>query len=270
MDVTNKSLAERYEYSRVWAKEAGKLTLKYFQKGVAVERKSDASPVTIADREAEKLLRKRIGEAFPDDAILGEEFGEQAGTSGFRWILDPIDGTKSFISGVPLYGTLVGIEYESKSVAGIIEIPALGESIAAAKGGGAWHRVCEDQPVPAQVATSDDLGEGLFVTSQRCSFDRRGAGKVFSEMESIAGITRTWGDCYGYLLVATGRALLMIDPEMSVWDAAALQPIIEEAGGIFSDWSGEPTIHSQEAIATTKALMPKILEITTPFRAKNS
>jgi histidinol phosphatase-like enzyme (inositol monophosphatase family) len=266
MDANNPELASRFKFAQAWAREAGKSTLEHFQKGVAVERKSDSSPVTIADRQAEQLLRDRIAAQFPADAILGEEFGEKAGDSGFRWILDPIDGTKSFISGVPLYGTLVGIEYESAAVAGIIEIPALSESISAAKGGGAWYRNGTAEPVQAAVAQSDDLSEGLFVISERYSFDDREAGEVFSRLESEAGITRTWGDCYGYLLVATGRALLMVDPIVSVWDAAALQPIIEEAGGAFTDWSGQPTIHSEEALATTTGLLPQIIEIMRPFR----
>ena len=148
MDISNPELSRRFELAKTWAVEAGKSTLVHFQKGVAVERKEDASPVTIADRQAEQLLRDRITAEFPDDAILGEEFGEQSGKTGFRWILDPIDGTKSFICGVPLYGTLVGIEHESKAVAGIIEIPALAESVSAAIGGGAWHRSGTSEPVP--------------------------------------------------------------------------------------------------------------------------
>ena len=222
--------------------------------------------MTMADRQAEQLLRDRISELFPEDAILGEEFGEQAGKSGFRWILDPIDGTKSFICGVPLYGTLVGIEHDSKAVAGVVDIPALQETVYAAKGGGAWYQKGAAEAVRAIVGDSGDLSEGLFVTSQRASFDERGAGEAFAQLESRAWITRTWGDCYGYLLVATGRASLMVDPILSVWDAAALQPIIEEAGGVFADWSGQPTIHSEEAFAAEPALVPQVLEILRPFR----
>ena len=266
MDVSNPELSERFRFAKAWASEAGQSTLDYFQKGVAVERKADASPVTVADRNAEQLLRERISAEFPDDAILGEEFGERSGKTGFRWILDPIDGTKSFISGVPLYGTLVGIEYASRSVAGIIDIPALSESISAAVGGGAWYQSGDSAPQAAEVANYDSLGDGLFVTSERATFDTRDAGEVFLRLESEAGITRTWGDCYGYLLVATGRAALMVDPMLSIWDAAALQPIIEEAGGAFTDWSGTPTIYAKESLATTKALLPKIVEIMKPFQ----
>ena len=265
MDANDPQLATRFEHAQIWAREAGQSTLEHFRRDVAVERKADASPVTIADRQAEELLRERISAQFPADGILGEEFGEHPGDSGFRWILDPIDGTKSFISGVPLYGTLVGIEYQSAAVAGVIEVPALRETVYAVKGGGAWYRLGASKPVRAAVAECGDLSEGLFVTSERSTFDERGAGEVFARLEGEAGITRTWGDCYGYLLVATGRALLMVDPIVSVWDAAALQPIIEEAGGVFSDWTGTPTIHSEEALATTNELLPRIIEIMQPF-----
>lgn len=264
MDVNNTELAARFELAKRCARQAGQLTVDYFRQGVDVEHKDDSTPVTIADREAEQLLRRQIAAAFPQDAILGEEYGETGGSTGFRWILDPIDGTKSFISGVPLYGTLVGIEHRGQAVAGVIEIPALAESVAAARGGGAWYQLGEQPPVPAKAASSCDLAEGLFVTTQRDAFDDRSAGAVFSELESRAAVTRTWGDCYGYLLVATGRALLMIDPVVSVWDAAALQPVIEEAGGAFADWSGEPTIHSGDALATTRDLIGQIIEITRP------
>ena len=265
MDVNDAELAARFEFAKHCARQAGQLTLQYFQKSIDVERKADATPVTLADRETEQLLRRQISADFPNDAILGEEFGETVGSSGFRWIVDPIDGTKSFISGVPLYGTLVGIEHGGEAVAGVIEIPALAESVAAARGGGSWYQSGDQTPVPAKVASARGLDEGLFVTTQRDSFDQRGAGAVFTELESRAGITRSWGDCYGYLLVATGRALLMVDPFVSVWDAAALQPIIEEAGGVFADWYGKPTIHSGDSLATTKELSGEIIEITRPY-----
>lgn len=265
MDINDVELAARFELAKCCARQAGRLTLQYFQKSIDVERKADESPVTLADREAEQLLRRQISADFPDDAILGEEFGETAGASGFRWILDPIDGTKSFISGVPLYGTLVGIEHRGEAVAGVIEIPALAESVVAARGGRSWYQSGDQTPVPAKVASAGDLGEGLFVTTQRDSFDQREAGAVFTELESRAGITRSWGDCYGYLLVATGRALLMVDPFVNVWDTAALQPIIEEAGGVFADWSGKPTIHSGDALATTPGLIGEIIEIMRPY-----
>ncbi len=247
-------------------REAGQLTLKYFRRdNFDVERKEDDSPVTVADREAEGRLRERIAEQFPQDAIVGEEFGEQAGSSGYQWILDPIDGTKSFISGVPLYGTLVGVAREGRSLLGAIYIPALDEWIHAAKGEGAWYRQGLGELQPARVSQRSSLADGVFLTSQVDTFARRGAADAFRQLEEAASITRTWGDCYGYLLVATGRAEAMVDAIMSVWDAAALQPILEEAGGAFTDWQGEPTIHSGEGVGCNRAVLQQVLAITRRF-----
>lgn len=255
-------LASRLELALSAGKEAGRLTLKYFQQdNYSVERKADESPVTIADRGAEELLRSRIAAAFPADGIIGEEFGRSEGSSGFTWILDPIDGTKSFISGVPLYGTMVGVEFAGRSVIGVVFMPGLDEGVYASVGSGAWHFRGEQPPRRALVSRRQ-LGEGLFVTSQVDSYAKRGAMDVFHQLEKAAYVTRTWGDCYGYLLVATGRAELMVDPILNVWDAAAVQPIVEEAGGTFTDWKGNRTIHAGEAIATNGLVLAEVLGIT--------
>jgi histidinol phosphatase-like enzyme (inositol monophosphatase family) len=262
-------VARRLELALSAGKDAGRLTLRYFQQdNFEVERKSDASPVTIADRSAEQLLRDRIAAAFTSDAILGEEFGASAGTSGFTWILDPIDGTKSFISGVPLYGTMVGIEHDGVSLAGLVYIPGLSEGVYASAGQGAWHFRGDNTPTRCSVSPKKSLADGLFLTSQVDSFAKRNAAAAYEALEKTAYITRTWGDCYGYLLVATGRAELMVDPIMNIWDAAAVQPIIEEAGGQFTDWQGAPTIHSGEAIATNSLIHAEILAITRQFPRK--
>ena len=247
------------------AQEAGKHTLKYFQQGVEVERKSDDSPVTVADKEAEQLLRQRIGDAFPEDAILGEEFGEQPGSSGYRWILDPIDGTKSFITGVPLYGTMIGVEVEGRAEIGCLYFPGLDECIYARRGEGAWYFRDGASPKQVHVSQAGKLSDGTFLVSQIDSFAERNAHTAFEQLQATAYITRTWGDCYGYLLVATGRALAMVDPIMSVWDAAALQPIMEEAGGTFTDWQGNATIHAGEGIGTNGRVLEEVLAITREF-----
>ena len=245
------------------ALEAGRITLEYFRReDLEVERKGDDSPVTAADRAAEEHLRRRIAGVFPDDAILGEEFPEKAGSSGYRWILDPIDGTKSFIHGVPLYGTLVGVEHQGESVLGVILIPALDEYVYAAAGGGAWYVRGNAAPRPAKVSQCSKLAEGLFVTSEVICFDEVRREQVYKQLEATARLARTWGDCYGYLLVATGRAELMVDPYMSVWDAAALLPILQEAGGSFTDWQGRATIHSGEGIATNGHILAEVLAVT--------
>ncbi len=264
--VTPVDLASRLSLAQQAGQEAGRLTLQYFQQeSLAVERKADQSPVTVADRGAEQLLREHIAAAFPTDAILGEEYGKTEGTSGFTWILDPIDGTKSFISGVPLYGTMIGVEHSGRSLIGFVFIPGLGEGVFASVGNGCWHFRGDQQPRRAHVSPRPRLADGLFVTSQVDSFSRRGAAEAFHRLEKAAYVTRTWGDCYGYLLVATGRAEVMVDPILNVWDAAAVQPIIEEAGGTFTDWRGSPTIHAGEAIATNGLVLEEVLAITRNF-----
>lgn len=259
------NLESHLDAAKQFAVEAGKLTLNYFQQGVAVEKKSDDSPVTVADRQAEQLLRQRIGDQFPLDAIVGEEFDDVAGTSGFRWILDPIDGTKSFISGVPLYGTMIGIEHDGTSIVGVVYCPGLDEGIYACQGQGAWHFRNSQPAQKAHVSSCEKLTDAVFVTSQVDSFAERGAAEAYQRLESAAYVTRTWGDCYGYLLVATGRVDFMIDPIMNVWDAAAIQPILQEAGGTFTDWQGNPTIHAGEGVGTNGILLEQVLEVTRQF-----
>ena len=255
-------LTPRFELALSAAREAGRLTLTYFQSdSLAVELKADDSPVTAADRQAEQLLRQRISEQFPDDAILGEEFGEQDGTSGYRWILDPIDGTKSFIHGVPLYGTLVGVEHNRQSVIGVVVIPALDQCAYAMTGGGAWFSRGGAVPRPARVSTCASLSEALVCTSEvRFPTPRR--QDAYGRLVQAARLNRTWGDCYGYLLVATGQADVMLDPVMNLWDAAALQPILVEAGGTLTDWQGNDTIYAGEAVATNGKLLQQVLAFT--------
>jgi histidinol-phosphatase len=266
MSTNQDLLTSRLELARRIAVAAGQHTLKYFQQAnYEVERKGDASPVTVADKEAEQLLRREIAAAFPDDGILGEEFGVVEGTSGYRWILDPIDGTKSFISGVPLYGTMIGVEKDTRSVIGIVYVPGLDEGVFASTGQGCWHWRGGAAPTRATVSLRKSLSQGTFVTSQVDSFAKRGAAEAFTALEKAAYVTRTWGDCYGYLLVATGRVEAMVDPIMNVWDAAAIQPIMEEAGGTFSSWSGEPTIHAGEGLATNGHVLAEVLAVTKRF-----
>lgn len=260
------NLTSRLELALAAAREAGAITLKYFRESnYAVELKQDRSPVTIADREAEQHLRQRITAAFPADAIVGEEFPERPGDSGYRWILDPIDGTKSFISGVPLYGALIGVEFDQRSVVGVIHVPALAETAYAVKGQGAWLVRGGGSPAPARVSRTGRLADALFCTSEVKTFTRTGRRQAFDEFDGACRLTRTWGDCYGYLLVASGRADVMVDPMMNVWDCAALQPVIEEAGGTFTDWQGQPTIHGGEAIATNGVLFGEVVSIARRF-----
>jgi histidinol phosphatase-like enzyme (inositol monophosphatase family) len=256
------ALHSRWELAHSAARQAGQLTLKYFQSDdLPVELKHDQSPVTIADRQAEQLLRELIERAFPTDAILGEEFGEQPGTSGYRWILDPIDGTQSFIHGVPLYGTLVGVEHHERSEIGVIYIPALDECVYAATGQGAWYERGAAGRSPARVSRTETLSQSLICSSDT-RFHTPPRRAAYARLQEAVQLSRTWGDCYGYLLVATGRAEVMLDPIMNVWDAAALQPVLTEAGGTFTDWQGRETIYSGDGIATNGRVLDEVLAIT--------
>jgi histidinol-phosphatase len=267
MSTSFDPIATRLAAALEFSQEAGRLTLRYFQTDdFSVERKSDNSPVTQADRSAELLLRERIGKAFANDGVIGEEFGQQPGTSGYDWILDPIDGTKSFISGVPLYSQLIGIVFGEESVAGVIHVPALDECVFAGRGQGAWWRRRNSPPRRAQVSKRANLAEGIFLTSQVDNFAERGAADAFERLQKSAYITRTWGDGYGYLLVATGRADAMVDPVMNVWDAAAIQPVLQEAGGTFTDWQGRSTIHGGEGIGTNGMVLEEVLAITRQYK----
>lgn len=260
-DVAPAELTDRLELALVAAREAGRLTLEYFGRDdLVVERKGDDSPVTIADRRAEEHLRARIAERFPDDGILGEEFPERPGASEFRWILDPIDGTKSFVHGVPLYATLVGVERAGESLVGVIHIPPLDETVYAAVGQGAWYRRGQHPPRPALVS-SRALDEGLFLTSEVRNFHATGRGDAYLRLESAARLSRSWGDGYGYLLVATGRAELMVDPIAALWDMAALAPIIEEAGGRFTDWQGRRTLAPGQCVATNGRIHDEVIAL---------
>lgn len=231
-------------------------TLRWFgDAALVVDVKADASPVTQADRAAEAILRRELLRAFPDDAFLGEETGASPGTSGYEWVVDPIDGTKSFVRGVPLYATLVGCRQAGRGVLGVIAIPALDELAYAARGGGAWHVKGGSAPAAARVSSHRTLRESLVCSSDFTSFDRWSGGAAAGaaargRIEEACGLVRTWGDGYGYLLVATGRADLMIDPLLNPWDAAAVDVVVTEAGGRFSDWQGRDRIDSGDGIAT--------------------
>jgi len=236
------------------ARHAGEITNRYFKGSFVAERKADNSFVTAADREAEKYLRAQLERAFPEDAILGEEEGEKPGRSNRRWILDPIDGTYSFVHGVPLYGVLIGLEIDGEAVLGVVNLPALDEMICAARGLGCfWNGAL------ARVSATESLGDALLLATDFSSCERYGFGRAAEILQLQVNARRTWGDAYGHMLVATGRADIMLDPVMNVWDCAALLPIVEEAGGTFTDWRGQKTIHGGNAISTNSLLFEPVM-----------
>ena len=235
------------------ARHAGAVALQHFQKAIEVEVKSDRTPVTIADRSAESAAREIIERKFPQDGIVGEELGTVRPDAKRRWIIDPIDGTRSFIRGVPLWGTLIAVAEGDEVLAGSMGFPATGEWISAARGEGAWYngrrcRVSEVAEVErAAVLTTDERFPSAPEWTER-----------WCAVAAMVELSRTWGDCYGYMMVATGRAELMFDPVLADWDSASLMPIIEEAGGVFTDLRGRRTAFGGSAIATNAKLAHRL------------
>ena len=241
-------LNELLQFAVELGRGAGDITLEYFRKNPETETKSDGSYVTIADRHAESYLREEIAKRFPDDGVVGEEEMDTPGMSGRRWIVDPIDGTFSFVHGVPFYGVLIALEIEGESSVGVVNIPALGEIVYAAKGSG-----CFLNGEPVRVSDTAELKDALLLATD--------FGPATAPLQARAKASRTWGDCYGYVLVATGRADVMLDPVMNLWDCAPMLPIMEEAGGTFTDWRGVRTISGGNSIATNGLLFDEVMKL---------
>jgi histidinol phosphatase-like enzyme (inositol monophosphatase family) len=254
--VASESLRDLRDFAADLAWQAGKLTLRYFQTDFTTEFKADQSPVTIADRQSERLMRELIEARYPSHSILGEEEGETRPGATYRWIIDPIDGTKTFVRGVPMYAVLVGLERDGEPIVGAINIPALGELLHAARGEG-----CSWNGRRARVSSVAALHQALLLCTDTESLARHGRGAAYRRMVAATKLQRSWGDAYGYVLVATGRAEVMLDPVVSVWDCAALLPVVTEAGGSFTNWSGVPTIHSGEAIATNGLVYEELIAL---------
>jgi histidinol phosphatase-like enzyme (inositol monophosphatase family) len=231
------------------AELAGANAMRYYKSDLATETKQDGSPVTIADKSSERLVREWIERRFPSDGILGEEYGATRGDAKRNWIIDPIDGTRSFVRGLPFWGSLVAIVEGEEVLAGAVSFPALGETLIAAPGEGCWWNDSR-----TRVSTVSDLASATVLTTDSSFNSNPEKRDGWLALSSAAGISRTWGDCVGYLLVATGRAEVMVDPITSAWDVAPLIPAIVEAGGVFTDWSGNSSLFSNSAIATNAAL----------------
>jgi histidinol-phosphatase len=227
------------------ARVAGSVALGHFSDRPAAERKADGSPVTIADRKAEVAAREWITARFPDDGIVGEEFGVAETGGARRWIIDPIDGTKSFVSGVPLWGTLIAVCERDIVLAGAVFCPAVNEMLVAALGEGCWLN-----GATARVSSVKTVADATVLTTSLHIRKDPERGAAFDRLAAGAYVSRTWGDCYGYLLVSTGRAEVMVDAIASDWDLAAVQRCVIEAGGVFTDWNGNATAFGRSAIAT--------------------
>jgi len=250
------SLAAYLDFARETAYLAGRLTLGYYQSDIRPDFKSDDSPVTIADRKSEELIRARIEQRFPGHGILGEEYGDARNDASHRWVVDPIDGTKAFARGVPLYGVLIGLEIEGRVEVGVAYYPALNEMLAAATGEGCWWNSRR-----ARVSPESSLARAYVCYSETRSFPQYNRAAEWARIQQATYTCRGWSDAYGYLLVATGRAEAMLDPIMNAWDCGPFPPILREAGGYFGDWRGNETIHGHESLATSAALLPGLLAL---------
>jgi histidinol phosphatase-like enzyme (inositol monophosphatase family) len=235
---------------------AGDIAMEYYGRSPEIGTKSDGSPVSVADISAERAARAWIESRFPEDGIIGEELPSERATAARRWIIDPIDGTYTFLQSVPLWGTLVAVAEGESVIAGAAYFPALEETIVAARGEGCWWNGSR-----AAVSTVGELAEARLLTTD-ARFLRDGERRErWTRLQTGARTMRTWGDCYGYLLVATGRADIMVDDVISDWDGAAFMPIITEAGGEFTDWRGRATAFGGDAIATNARLGAIVREI---------
>jgi histidinol-phosphatase len=253
----SESYADYLDFAVETAYLAGRLTLGYFQTGLEAELKGDRTPVTLADRQAEELIRQQIERRYPHHAIEGEEYGRrETGSASHRWFVDPIDGTKSFVHGVPLYAVLVGLEIEGTVRVGAAYFPALDEMLAAASGYGCWWNGRR-----AHVSGVSALENAVVAFTDVASFAAHGRSRQWERIKQATYYQAGWGDAYGYLLVATGRVELMLDPVMNTWDCAPFPPILQEAGGFFGDWQGTPTVYGGEALATTQQLLPQVLAL---------
>ncbi len=269
------------------AYRAGRITLGYFNVGIRPDYKADDSPVTAADRAAEEFIRGEIEKHYPTHAILGEEFGASASSvtlpaspatqsdsslppaeairlsasksapaSAFRWIIDPIDGTKSFLRGVPLYGVLIGLEIDGEIKVGAAYYPGTDEMLCAAEGLGAWWNGRR-----AQVSQIASLDRAFVCYTNERNMSKQNRGEAWKRINTAAYASRGWSDAYGYLCVATGRAEAMLDPIMNIWDCGPFPVIFKEAGGYFGSWDGREGHTFDEALACNVVIKDQMLKL---------
>lgn len=235
--------------------ESGKIIKQYFRKKVVAEIKQDLSPVTIADKKCEELIRERIQKEFPAHGIIGEEFGSVNTNAEYVWVLDPIDGTKSFISGALSFGTMIALMKNGEPVLGSIYQPILEEFLIGD------NSITEINGVQTQIRPCSELNKATLLTTDHINIEKYKDKQKFENLYKKVNIYRMWGDCYGYYLLATGFADIMIDPIMSFWDIVALIPIIRGANGVITDWSGNDPMKGNSIIASSKELHKKVIEI---------
>jgi histidinol phosphatase-like enzyme (inositol monophosphatase family) len=237
------------------AEESGKIIKRYYRTPVKVDIKHDDSPVTIADKKTEEFLRSEITKKFPGHGIIGEELGEKDSASEYKWVLDPVDGTKSFICGTPLFGTLISLLKNDNPILGAINLPVLNELLI----GNNSNTTLNNKPV--KVRACKNISDAVLLTTDFKSYGEYQSQKGLDNLISKVKIVRSWGDCYGYYLVATGYADIMIDPIMSAWDKMALIPIIKGAGGIITDIRGNDPVKGTSISAASAGIHAEVIRI---------
>lgn len=246
-------------FARELARTSATLIMRYYRTGFAVETKADDTPVTIADREAERLMREMIMTRFPDHGILGEEFGVYQPDAAYQWVLDPIDGTKSFVCGTYLFGTLIALLHAGRPIVGVIHHPVTGDMLLGT-GSQTW---LNGQPVTVRPCTR--IEDAVLLTTSHWNVHAHHDGAAFDTLAQRVKLYRTWGDCHGYFLVATGGADIMTDPIMAPWDLMALIPVIEGAGGCITDWHGGDPITGHGVLATAGTIHTAVLHALNPL-----
>ena len=248
-------MREFVDFSKELARASGDIIMRYFRSDFAVETKADESPVTIADREAEEIMREMIMKEFPEHGIIGEEFGDYNESAEYQWVLDPIDGTKSFVSGTFLFGTLIGLMKGGQPIVGTIHHPLTSHLLI---GTGDETRL-NDEVV--RVRKTRDLRDAVMCYTDFIDVGIHQNGIAFQQLMGRTKVNRTWGDCHGYFLLATGYADVMLDPIMHLWDIVALIPVIEGAGGKITSWNGGPPLSGNGIIASNGPLHSQVLRV---------
>lgn len=234
---------------------SGQIIRRYYRTDYTIDTKQDASPVTIADREAELAMRSLIAEHYPEHGVLGEEFGHHQPDAAFQWVLDPIDGTKNFISHSYLFGTLIALLHDGQPLLGVIHQPVTGDLMV---GDGHQTRL---NGKPVQVRPCARIEDALLLASDHWTAGEYQNAAFYANLVNRAKLYRTWGDCHGYLLVASGGADIMCDPVMAPWDLLALIPIIRGAGGTITDWQGADPVRGSSAVATAGGVHDEVIRL---------
>lgn len=246
---------EFIDFVKLLAEESGKIIKEYFRKPISIDTKSDESPVTIADKKAEETMRSLIMKTYPEHGIIGEEFGSDNEDAQYKWILDPIDGTKSFICGALTFGTLIALTKNNQPILGVFHQPILNELLIGN------NYATEINGIKTQMRYCEKIEDAVLLTTDHLNVHKYQNGKKFEDLIRKVKLYRNWGDCYGYYLLATGFADIMLDPIMSRWDLTALIPIINGAGGKITDFKGNDAIFGTSILASSKNIHSSLIDM---------